>query len=86
MSDTNQPILPEHLEAKGFYRHKSPKSINDHSSIFRHPDVGDMKVIEYLNNGVYVYEPQLGSLFFPKLTTIAHLEKFMFHVYANQSE
>lgn len=87
MSDNDQAILPEHLEAKGFYRHKSPKSISDHSNIFRHPNVAEMKVIEYVTRGnVYIYEPQFGALFFPKITTVDHLERFMFHVYANQSE
>lgn len=87
MSDTNQPILPEHLEAKGFYRWRSPKSAaGSHSNIFRHDDVVEMKVMEYFIGNSYIYEPQFGALFFPKITTVAHLERFMYHVYANQSE
>jgi hypothetical protein len=82
-----EPILPQHLEAKGFYRYHSPKTLpGSHSNIFRHYDVPDMKVMEYVTSGgAYVYEPQLGALFFPKITTVADLEKFMFNVYANQT-
>lgn len=77
------PILPEHLEAKGFYR---KKQLGSNLNVFGHDDVVEMKVMEYrTQGGEYIYEPQFGALFFKKIKTTEDLEKFMFHVYANQS-